>query len=166
MSETIAAAILASIVGNANGGRIRGYATNVSNYNQFQAETPEPITEGSPSYDENHYVSTLSAALEGQGLPTRFIVDQGRVAVPGARESWGDWCNVEAGFGQPPTTQTDNVNVDSIVWVKPGGESDGQCGMEGAPAAGTWFDEYAQTLTVNAHPDIQPVGAQGDSAAQ
>lgn len=154
-----AATILASIVEKANGGKIRGYSTNVSNYNPFQAETPEPFAEDNPSYDESHYVFNLAAALEGQGLPTRFIVDQGRVAVAGARESSGDWCNVEAGFGQPPTTETDNANVDSIVWVKPGGESDGECGMEGAPAAGTWFDEYAQTLTINAHPDIQPVDA-------
>ena len=138
----------------------------MSNYNPFEAEEPEPFSENSPSYDETHYVSTLSSAFEAQGLPTRFIVDQGRVAIPGARETWGDWCNVKAGFGQPATTETGNANVDSIVWIKPGGESDGECGMENAPAAGTWFDEYAQILTINAHPNIQNGGDHGNATFQ
>ena len=154
-SGALAAAVLADIVEKASGGKVRGFATNVSNYNAFHAEAPESFAEDNPSYDESSYVATLTPALEAQGLPSRFIIDQGRVAVPGARDSSGDWCNVEAGFGQPATTETDNANVDSIVWVKPGGESDGECGMEGAPAAGTWFDAYAQTLTINAHPDIK-----------
>lgn len=67
----------------------------------------------------------------------------------------GEWCNVEpAGFGTAPTTKTNNTHVDAIVWVKPGGESDGQCGMAGAPRAGEWFDEYAQMLVKNADPSV------------
>ena len=67
----------------------------------------------------------------------------------------GEWCNIEpAGFGPAPTTKTNNTYVDAIVWVKPGGESDGECGMEGAPRAGEWFDEYAQMLVKNAHPSV------------
>lgn len=79
--------------------------------------------------------------------------------MPGARSEWGDWCNVHpAGFGQPFTTNTNNGNVDALVWVKPGGESDGTCGMSGAPQAGAWFDAYAQMLTTNAHSDIRGGG--------
>lgn len=67
----------------------------------------------------------------------------------------GEWCNVApAGFGIKPGTAVDNPFVDSIVWIKPGGESDGQCGMEGAPRAGQWFAEYAQMLVENADPSI------------
>ncbi len=67
----------------------------------------------------------------------------------------GEWCNVQpAGFGPAPTTKTNNTVVDAIVWVKPGGESDGQCGMTGAPKAGEWFDEYAQMLVKNADPSV------------
>lgn len=67
----------------------------------------------------------------------------------------GEWCNVEpAGFGHAPTTYTNNTHVDALVWVKPGGESDGKCGLEGAPAAGQWFDEYAQMLVKNADPSV------------
>ncbi|ROT43659.1 1,4-beta cellobiohydrolase [Sodiomyces alkalinus F11] len=134
--------------------RIRGYSTNVSNYNAYMTNNPPPFTEGNPSADESRYATSLGGALAQRGLPTKFIVDQGRVAIDGARETGGEWCNVEAGFGQPFITNTQNSNVDAVLWIKPGGESDGQCGMQGAPIAGAWFDEYAQMLTRNAHSDI------------
>lgn len=67
----------------------------------------------------------------------------------------GEWCNVApAGFGIKPGTAVDNPLVDSIVWIKPGGESDGQCGMDGAPRAGQWFEKYAQMLVENADSSI------------
>lgn len=137
-----------------NSTRVRGFSTNVSNYNPFHANPRENYTEWNNSWDENHYALSLAPHLEEAGLPSRFIVDQGRVHLPGARKEWGEWCNIRAGFGQPPTTQTNNTHVDSIVWIKPGGESDGECGMEGATRAGVWFDEYAQMLVENAHPDL------------
>ncbi|KAG8167528.1 hypothetical protein KVR01_003217 [Diaporthe batatas] len=138
-----------------NSSRIRGYATNVSNYNPFKANIPEPYTEYSNSADESNYTISLSPYLEAEGLPTRFIIDQGRVALPGARAEWGEWCNVApAGYGIKPGTVVDNNLVDSIVWIKPGGESDGQCGMAGAPRAGQWFDKYVQMLVENADASI------------
>ncbi|KAL2152793.1 hypothetical protein VTH82DRAFT_5978 [Thermothelomyces myriococcoides] len=137
------------------GKKIRGFATNVSNYNPFHAIVRENFTEWSNSWDESHYASSLAPFLEEEGLPAHFIVDQGRVALPGAREEWGDWCNVNpAGFGPAPTTRVNNTVVDALVWIKPGGESDGECGMAGAPRAGQWFDEYAQMLVKNAHPSV------------
>ncbi|KXX73958.1 putative exoglucanase GH6D [Madurella mycetomatis] len=137
------------------GKKIRGFVTNVSNYNPFNAAVRENYTEWSNSWDESHYASSLAPHLEAEGLPAHFIVDQGRVHLPGAREEWGEWCNVEpAGFGPAPTTETNNTVVDAIVWVKPGGESDGECGMEGATRAGEWFDEYAQMLVKNADPSV------------
>ncbi|KAH7084873.1 1, 4-beta cellobiohydrolase [Paraphoma chrysanthemicola] len=143
--------------------KIRGYSTNVSNYNPFNAKVRENYTEYSPSWDESHYASSLSPFLEAEGLPSNFIVDQGRVHLPGAREIWGEWCNVEpSGFGVLPTTNTNNTHVDSLVWIKPGGESDGACGLEGAPAAGAWFDEYTQMLVKNADPPLAPTYLQGE----
>lgn len=136
---------------------VRGFSTNVSNYNQFHANPRENFTEWSHSWDESHYVDSLSPYLEAEGLPSRFIVDQGRVALPGARKEWGEWCNVApAGFGQPPGSYVNNTHVDSIVWVKPGGESDGECGLEGAPKAGAWFPEYVEMLVENANSLIKP----------
>ncbi|KAK4098406.1 carbohydrate-binding module family 1 protein [Parathielavia hyrcaniae] len=135
--------------------KIRGYSSNISNYNQYQTSNPPAYTEGSPSPDESRYATNLANALRERGLPTSFIIDQGRVERPGARSEWGQWCNISpAGFGQPPTTNTNNPVVDALVWVKPGGESDGECGMSGAPRAGAWFDAYAQMLATNAHPAI------------
>jgi cellulose 1,4-beta-cellobiosidase len=137
--------------------KIRGYSTNVSNYNPFQAKVREAYTEWSPSWDESHYADSLSTYLEAEGMPSNFIIDQGRVAAPGARAEWGEWCNVEpAGFGALPGTPTNNTHIDSLVWIKPGGESDGACGLEGAPNAGAWFDSYVQMLVKNADPALEP----------
>lgn len=152
--QITAAQEFAKIVDLATGNgttKIRGFATNVSNYNPFVAAEREPYTEGSNSWDESNYALSLAPHLESASLPSNFIIDQGRVAAFGAREEWGEWCNIApAGFGQAPSTETENPHVDSIVWVKPGGESDGECGYEGAPPAGEWFTEYAALLVENA----------------
>ena len=138
--------------------RLRGFVSNISNYNPFHLDEAPAYAEDNLSFDESRYVTYLSEYLQGYGLPTRFIIDQGRVAVEGTREDWSQWCNVyPAGFGSPPTTATDNSLVDSIVWVKVPGESDGRCGMPGAPRAGGWFEAYAQMLVENAHPDVLSV---------
>jgi cellulose 1,4-beta-cellobiosidase len=59
--------------------------------------------------------------------------------------------------------------VDAIVWIKPGGESDGTsdtsspnyspaCGvadaLKPAPEAGSWFQAYFQGLINNANPAV------------
>lgn len=50
--------------------------------------------------------------------------------------------------------------MDSIVWAKPDGESDGACGPlvsgVGAPAAGNWFEEYVDQLVKNSNPPLEP----------
>ena len=76
------------LAGEKGGNKIRGFVTNVSNYNPFHAKVRENYTEWSNSWDESHYVSSLAPFLEEEGLPSRFIVDQGRVHLPGAREEW------------------------------------------------------------------------------
>jgi cellulose 1,4-beta-cellobiosidase len=81
----------------------------------------------------------------------------GRSGKQNLRQKWGDWCNIKgAGFGLRPTTNTGYSQIDSIVWVKPGGECDGTsnssaprydptCSLsdadQPAPQAGTWFQE-------------------------
>ncbi|KAG6872593.1 Beta-glucosidase cel3A [Termitomyces sp. T32_za158] len=103
---------------------VRGLATDVSNYNALSASTPDPITSGNSNYDELHYIEAFAPTLTG--FPAHFIVDQGRSGVQDIRDQWGDWCNVVgAGFGTRPTVNTGSSLIDSIVWIKPGGESDG-----------------------------------------
>jgi len=149
---------------------VRGLATNVANYNALTAASPDPITQGNSNYDESHYINALGPMLASAGFPAHFIVDQGRSGKQNLRQAWGDWCNVaNAGFGTRPTTNTGNSLIDSIVWVKPGGEADGtsntsatrydsMCGQpdaaKPAPEAGSWFQSYFQTLVANANPAL------------
>ncbi|KDQ50909.1 glycoside hydrolase family 6 protein [Jaapia argillacea MUCL 33604] len=146
----------------------RGLATDVGNYDAYNTSSPDPITSGNPNYDELLYITALAPLLEQQGFSAYFIVDQGRSGVQDIRNAWGDWCNVKgAGFGMRPTTNTGSPLVDAIVWVKPGGESDGtsnsssprydsSCALSDAdtpaPEAGTWFQEYFTTLVTKANP--------------
>ncbi|KAF5357750.1 hypothetical protein D9756_001447 [Leucocoprinus leucothites] len=149
---------------------VRGLATNVANYNALNAASPDPITQGNSNYDEMHYINALAPALSSSGFPAHFIVDQGRSGVQNIRQQWGDWCNVKgAGFGTHPTTNTGSSLIDSIVWVKPGGECDGtsdsssprfdsHCSLsdaaQPAPEAGTWFQNYFVSLVQNANPAL------------
>ncbi|PPQ99543.1 hypothetical protein CVT26_008397, partial [Gymnopilus dilepis] len=165
-----AAQLFGEIFSDAGSRFLRGLATNVANYNAFNATSPDPITQGNPNYDEWLYIQALSPLLTQNGFPAYFIVDQGRSGVQNIRQQWGDWCNVKgAGFGIRPTTDTGSDLIDSIVWVKPGGESDGtsntssarydsHCGLadadQPAPEAGTWFQEYFSTLVANASPSL------------
>ena len=111
------------------GAKIRGFATNVSNYNAYKATTPDIIYGAGPdneNWSEHRYVTALTPYLEKEGLPAKFIIDQGRSGQQNIRLQGGHWCNIaDSGFGIRPTTDTGDKNVDALVWVKPGGESDG-----------------------------------------
>ncbi|KAK7040927.1 hypothetical protein VNI00_009523 [Paramarasmius palmivorus] len=147
---------------------VRGLATNVANFNALRAASPDPVTSPNPNYDEIHYIEAMAGPLAP--FPAHFIVDQGRSGVQNIRDQWGDWCNIKgAGFGTRPTTNTGSSLIDSIVWVKPGGESDGTSDSSAtrfdakcvsasshipAPEAGTWFQEYFETLVRNANPAL------------
>ncbi|KAI5119944.1 hypothetical protein M0805_002133 [Coniferiporia weirii] len=150
--------------------QVRGLATDVANYNALVAASPDPITQGDPNYDEMLYINALGPMLESSGFPAHFIVDQSRSGQQNLRQQWGDWCNIKgAGFGTRPTTNTGSSLIDSIVWVKPGGESDGTsnssstrydptCSLSDAtvpaPEAGTWFQEFFETLVTQANPPL------------
>ncbi|RPA86103.1 cellobiohydrolase [Ascobolus immersus RN42] len=152
--------------------KVRGLATNVSNYGQFIAPVRENYTEWSNSWDEKNYANTLAPHLEAVGFPAHFIVDVGRSGKAGIRQEWGFWCNLRgAGFGPRPTADTQDPLVDALVWAKPGGESDGTSDPSSArfdemcagvnahvpaPEAGEWFDEYISALIKNAEPPIKP----------
>nr|QDK64601.1 endoglucanase 4 [Ganoderma lucidum] len=166
-----AATLFASMFQSANSSSfVRGLATNVANYNALTAASPDPITQGDPNYDESLYINALGPMLASAGFPAQFVVDQGRAGQQNLRQQWGDWCNIKgAGFGTRPTTDTGNSLIDAIVWVKPGGESDGTsnsssprydstCSLsdatQPAPEAGTWFQSYFETLVSSANPPL------------
>nr|ADX07335.1 putative cellulase CEL6B [Flammulina velutipes] len=145
----------------------RGLATNVANYNALSASTPDPVTTPNDNYDEIRYINALAPLLSWDA---KFIVDQGRSGQQNIRQAWGNWCNViGAGFGIRPTLETGSPHIDSVVWIKPGGECDGTsdktavrydgfCGkpdaMQNAPEAGSWFQAYFEQLVAKANPPL------------
>jgi endoglucanase len=103
--------------------RVRGFATNVSNYN----------TDG----QEVAYAHALSKLLDG----AHAVIDSGRNGAG----STGDWCNPpNRRVGAPAGSFHDDV-VDTNLWIKVPGESDGTC--NGGPAAGAWWPQAAVVLT-------------------
>lgn len=104
--------------------RVRGFATNVSNY-----QAPA---------DEFSYAAQLSTLLGG----AHAVVDTSR---SGAATSGGEWCNPSGQrVGEPGGTFHDAV-VDTNLWIKPPGESDGEC--NGGPAAGVYWPAAGVELT-------------------
>jgi endoglucanase len=109
--------------------RVRGFATNVSNYNDTQSEV--------------RYAHALSDRLGG----LHAVIDTSRNGAG----STGEWCNPSGRLvGEPGGTIGDDV-VDTNLWIKPPGESDGPC--NGGPAAGKWWPEAAVALTAESLPD-------------
>lgn len=85
-----------------------------------------------------------------------FVIDTSR-SGKGVYNNPNDpeaWCNPPGrGLGMKPTTSTNQSLVDAYLWVKTPGESDGSC--KGAPAAGQWYESYAQELIRNANYNFQ-----------
>ncbi|GMF59533.1 unnamed protein product [Phytophthora fragariaefolia] len=103
-------------------GKIKGVTINTSNYR---------------SNDEcTTYCSNFQAAMGKSGMTC--IIDTSR-NYNGSPSS--DWCNVPtAGIGKPPTSETGISNLNYFTWIKPPGESDGQC-SNGGTSAGSFYTE-------------------------
>lgn len=102
---------------------VRGFATNVSNFNTTQSER---------DYDEQ-----VSAQTGG----SHYVIDTSR----NGNGTNGEWCN-PAGrkIGDAPGAVSDGSKQDANLWIKNPGESDGEC--NGAPAAGAWWNDGALAL--------------------
>jgi cellulose 1,4-beta-cellobiosidase len=150
--------------------KIRGFSTNVSNYNVLQGEDGRRLEPSNPCPNELTYVAKLSESLEQVGIQGKhFIIDTSRNGRPGVRSKWGHWCNVR-GAGLGPRPQAEPVaGVDAYFWVKPPGESDGTSDQAAArydrtcsspdsavpaPEAGQWFGSYFRELVQNASQDL------------
>ncbi|GAA1146358.1 glycoside hydrolase family 6 protein [Nocardioides aquiterrae] len=107
---------------------VRGFASNVSNYQSDD--------------DERKYGEKLSALLGG----AHYIIDSGR----NGNGSTDDWCNPpDRAYGQDPAAAPRGAaaHLDAYVWVKPPGESDGEC--HGGPPAGEFWPERALEMAVS-----------------
>lgn len=128
---------------------IRGFATNVANYEPLGVMCPEleyclngknqeaPCCqdpcglskEWNPANNELNWAMHLRAAMR-QSIPDfdpHFVIDTGRNGVGNMREKCAHWCNIRgAGVGVQPTTLTGNTTfIDAYFWLKTPGESDG-----------------------------------------
>jgi len=166
-----AAEIYKEVLAGAGGvDRIRGFATNVSNYNILKGDDGKKLEPSNPCPDEMTYVQKLAETLAGEGITNKgFIIDTARNGKAGIRHKWGNWCNVRgAGLGERPRAAPAPL-VDAYFWVKPPGESDGvsdsaaprfdeNCKSEdaasNAPQAGEWFGSYFVDLVKSANPPL------------
>lgn len=70
----------------------------------------------------------------------RILIDTSRNGNTTGPES--NWCNPDGHTAGTKATLTSGFDlVDALVWVKPPGESDGNC--NGGPDAGLWFESWA-----------------------
>ena len=107
--------------------RIRGFATDVANFNPLAAETA--------------YGDQLAAALG-----THYVVDTSRNGAGPAPST----CNPAGqALGMRPTTTPPASLADAYLWIKRPGESDGAC-APGDPVAGAWYPSYARGLALRA----------------
>jgi cellulose 1,4-beta-cellobiosidase len=170
-NRTKIAHIYREVLDEAGGvGMIRGFSTNVSNFNTLADGDGKRLEPSDPCPDELTYVQKMSASLAEVGIEGKgFLVDTGRNGRGGIRSKWSAWCNVKgAGLGERPRASP-SPGVDAYYWVKPPGESDGasdpstsgydpMCAVAdsstGAPHAGAWFSSYFVQLVQNANPPL------------
>ncbi|MEV8376630.1 glycoside hydrolase family 6 protein [Kribbella sp. NPDC056861] len=108
-------------------GKIRGFALNTSNYYR----TAESATKG----------NAIRAALNS---PAQFVIDTSR----NGNGSNGEWCN-PAGRKLGDTSRDGrhiSGTVDSLLWLKVPGDSDGDCGVGTGVPAGTFSPVLAKRL--------------------
>jgi cellulose 1,4-beta-cellobiosidase len=169
-NRTKIAQIFKQVLTEAGGAdRIRGFATNVSNYNTLADAEGKKLGPANPCPDERTYVSKLSEELRRVGITNKqFIIDTSRNGRA-VRKTWGSWCNVKgAGLGTRPIAAP-APQIDAYFWIKPPGESDGVAdptqprfdpgcqsvdATANAPQAGQWFEEHFLGLVRNAEPPI------------
>lgn len=169
-NRTKIAQIFKQVLTEAGGAdKIRGFATNVSNYNTLSDAEGKRLGPANPCPDERTYVAKLSEELRRVGIANKqFVIDTSRNGRA-VRKSWGSWCNIKgAGLGVRPTAAP-APQIDAYFWMKPPGESDGvsepnqprfdaSCqspdSSPNAPQAGEWFEEYFMELLRNAQPPV------------
>jgi cellulose 1,4-beta-cellobiosidase len=150
--------------------RIRGFATDVSNYDPVKDPTNPPRDPKAAASDELGYIADLSKELTAAGITGKgFVVDTSRDGKAYVRTSPGNWCNIKgAGLGERPQAAPAPL-VDAYLYVKVPGESDGiadpkaprfdqNCASDdatpGAPQAGKMFESYFIDLLKNATPPL------------
>ncbi len=166
--------IYSDVLAQAGGAdKIRGFATNVSNYDTLHGGDIARLEPSDPCPDELTYVEKLAGSLAEAGITGKgFLIDTSRNGRAGIKTKSGNWCNLAgAGLGERPQASP-APSVDAYWWIKPPGASDGgsdpgapgydaKCAgdstdsLPGAPRAGQWFPAQFLQLVDNANPPLQ-----------
>lgn len=165
-----AAKVYQSVLQQAGGAdKIRGFVTDIANYNTVSSRDGAKLGPTNPCPDELTYAQKLTEAFEAVGVTgKKFVIDTSRNGRP-TRSTWSSWCNVKsAGIGPRPQASPHPL-LDAYFWIKPPGESDGTSdpkaargdeacrrddSMPNAPEAGEWFQSYFLELVKNAEPPL------------
>jgi endoglucanase len=114
--------VQADLLNSAGIAKVRGFATNVSNFNT--------------TADEVAYAERVSALTDGAS----YVIDTSR----NGNGNNGEWCNPSGRkIGDAPAAKEDGAH-DANLWIKAPGESDGEC--NGGPSAGAWWPARALAL--------------------
>lgn len=129
--------------------KIRGFATNISNYNVLGTKCPRLDTctsvktrkhpccrvdpcntsQTNPGFTELNYVEQLRSKIQGvlKGSDPHFVIDTSRNSEKNGGEYCNTFCNPRnSGMGVFPTWKTaDTSIIDAYLWIKIPGESDG-----------------------------------------
>jgi len=150
--------------------KVRGFATNVANYQPLGQLCPHQPDWGStrnsyclngrhrtegccadpcglaaqwnPGNNELNYAQELVLAARAVlGMDAHAIIDTGRNGITNMRQDCAHWCNARgAGAGVASTTNTAAHFVDAYFWLKTPGESDGCTQILPSGAACPRFD--------------------------
>ncbi len=172
-NRTKIAQIYKEVLAEAGGAeKVRGFATNVSNYDTLRGGDLARLEPSDPCPDELTYAEKLAASLAEVGITGKgFLIDTSRNGRAGIKSKSATWCNVAgAGLGERPQAAP-VPGVDAYWWIKPPGDSDGgsdpsapgfdeSCGpsspdsLRGAPRAGQWFPAQFLQLVDRATPPL------------
>lgn len=123
-SDWVPVGEMASMLEEVGIDRVRGFSTNVSNYQTDEAEQA--------------YAERLDRALGGG---THWVIDRGR----NGNGSTEEWCNPPGrALGRLPGFVDDGTGLDAYLWVKPPAESDGTCNL--GPQAGEVYLDQALAM--------------------
>lgn len=123
-SDWVPVGEMASMLEEVGVDRVRGFSTNVSNYQTDEAEVD--------------YAERLDRALGGG---THWVIDRGR----NGNGSTEEWCNPPGrALGRLPGFVDDGTGLDAYLWVKPPAESDGTCNL--GPQAGEVYLDQALAM--------------------
>ncbi len=119
--------------------KVKGIVLNTSNYQKTEK-----------------MAQLCSKFSQESGRSIKCVVDTSRNYIGPPKSN--EWCNTKStGIGKPPSSTTGIDNVPYFLWIKPPGESDGECNGQSSgdqmigPSAGVFFKDHFVQLWNNGY---------------